>query len=76
VDSKSAIDLSKNPIHHHKSKHIDTKFRYIRECVEGRKIVVEQIPTNDQLANILTKLLRCLKFQELRDRIGVVNIKL
>ena len=37
VDNKSAIDLSKNPVHHDRSKHIDTKFHYIRECVDGRR---------------------------------------
>ena len=75
VDNKSAIDLSKNPVHYGRSKHIDTKFHYIRECVDGGKIVLEQISTQDQLADILTKLLGREKFTELCNRIGVVNIK-
>ncbi|XP_062193533.1 secreted RxLR effector protein 161-like [Phragmites australis] len=75
VDNKSAIDLSRNPVHHDRSKHIDTKFHYIRECVDGGKIVLEQISTDDQLADILTKSLGRVKFQELRDRIGVVSNK-
>jgi hypothetical protein len=75
VDNKSAIDLSKNPVHHDRSKHIEVKFHYIRECVEGGKIVLEQISTRDQLADIMTKPLGRVLFQELRDRVGVVNIK-
>ncbi|KAJ1274520.1 hypothetical protein BS78_05G068600 [Paspalum vaginatum] len=75
VDNKSAIDLSKNPVHHDRSKHIDIKYHYIRECVDGGKIVIDQISTKDQLADILTKPLGRVKFQELCDRIGVVNIK-
>jgi transcriptional accessory protein Tex/SPT6 len=75
VDNKSAIDLSKNPVHHDRTKHIDTRFHYIRECVDRRKIILEQITTQDQLADILTKPLDRVKFQHLRDRIGVVNIK-
>ncbi|KAG6389652.1 hypothetical protein SASPL_151124 [Salvia splendens] len=33
VDNKSAIALSKNPVFHNRSKHIDTRYPYIRECV-------------------------------------------
>jgi len=75
VDNKSAIDFSKNPVHYGRSKHIDTKFHYIRECVDGGKIVLEQISTKDQLADILTKSLGRVLFQELHDRVGVVNLK-
>jgi hypothetical protein len=43
--------------------------------VEKGKIVLEQISTRDQLADIMTKSLGRVLFQELRDRIGIVNIK-
>nr|GEY78134.1 zinc finger, CCHC-type [Tanacetum cinerariifolium] len=33
VDNKSAIELVKNPVFHGSSKHIDTKYHFIRECV-------------------------------------------
>ena len=75
VDNKSAIDLSKNPVHHDHSKHIDTKYHYIRECVESGRIVLKQISTKDQLADVLTKPLGCVNFWELCDRIGIVNVK-
>nr|GEV70584.1 ribonuclease H-like domain, reverse transcriptase, RNA-dependent DNA polymerase [Tanacetum cinerariifolium] len=41
VDNKSAIALTKNPIFHGRSKHIDTKYHFIRECVEREDIQVE-----------------------------------
>ena len=34
VDNKSAISLSKIPVFHDRSKHIDTRYHFIRECVE------------------------------------------
>jgi hypothetical protein len=41
VDNQSAIALSKNPVFHERSKHIDVRYHYIRECVdEGRIIIV------------------------------------
>ncbi|CAM8982631.1 unnamed protein product [Rhodiola kirilowii] len=78
VDNKSAIwpiSLCKNPVYHDRSKHIDTRFHYIRECVEEGKINIEYVSTNDQLADILTKSLRRVKFSEMRERIGVRAVK-
>jgi hypothetical protein len=75
VDNKSAIQLCKNPVFHDRSKHIETRFHFIRECVEDGKIDVEYIGTEDQLADILTKALGRIQFQSLRERIGVIAIK-
>jgi hypothetical protein len=71
VDNESAIALIKNPVHHDRTKHIDIKYHYIRDCVENGSTVVEHVRTGDQLADILTKPLGRVKFLELRDRIGV-----
>ena len=71
VDNQSAITLSKNTGHHNRTKHIDTRYHFIRECVEDKRIEIVFIRTEDQLADILTKALGRLKFQEMRHRIGV-----
>lgn len=34
IDNKSSIDLAKNPVFHGRSKHIDIRYHFIRECVE------------------------------------------
>lgn len=74
VDNKSAISLSKNPVFHDRSKHIDTRYHFIRECVENGKIEVEFINTAGQLTDILTKALGSVKFHELHTRIGLIEI--
>jgi hypothetical protein len=74
MDNKSAIALSKNPVHHDRSKHIDTKFHFIRECVEEGKVEVEHVGTTDQLADIFTKALARARFQEMRRAIGVDRV--
>lgn len=74
VDNKSALELMKNPVFHGRSKHIDTRFHFIRECVERGDIVVEYVSTQEQRADILTKSLGNIKFDELRDNLGVKNI--
>ena len=75
MDNQSAIALSKNPVLHDRSKHIDTKFHFIRDCVDSGRICVDYTSTQEQLADILTKSLGRARFCELRDMIGIVNLK-
>ncbi|XP_040255304.1 secreted RxLR effector protein 161-like [Aegilops tauschii subsp. strangulata] len=74
IDNKSAIQLCKNPVCHDRSKHIDVRFHFIRKCVEEGKIRVKHIATGDQLADIFTKSLGRTRFQQLRARIGMVEV--
>ena len=74
VDNKSAIALCKNPVFHDRSKHIDTRFHYIRECVEEGKIDVVHVGTNDQMGDIFTKALARAKFVEMRQRLGIIEV--
>ena len=55
VDNQPAIALAKNPVLHDRSKHIDVKFHFLRDCVDGGQIVIEFVETGRQLANVLTK---------------------
>ena len=59
MDSKSAKDLSENPVYHKRSKHIDIKYHWIREHVNGKfptaKLI--HVSTDDMAADIFTKAL-------------------
>ena len=74
VDSKSALALAKNPVFHDRSKHIWTKFHFIRDCLEEGSIKANYIATSDQLADILTKSLGKAKFQEMRRKVGLKQV--
>jgi len=74
IDSQSAIALIKNPVFHERSKHIDTRYHYIRECAEEGKVKIEGIGTEKQLADILTKPLARTKFVEQRLKLGVIEV--
>ena len=50
------------------------KYQFIRQCVEDKKIDIVYVRTEDELADIITKALGKLKFQEMRGRIGVRSI--
>jgi len=75
IDSQSAIQLSKNPVFHDRSKHIDVRYHFIRECVDENRVTVESIGTKDQLADILTKALGREQFCELHSRLGVIDVQ-
>jgi hypothetical protein len=75
VDNKPAIALAKNPVLHDRSKHIDIKFHFLRDCVDGGHLVIEFVETGRQLADILTKSLGRLRFLELRGMISMVEVK-
>jgi hypothetical protein len=75
VDNQPAIALAKNPVLHDRSKHIDVKFHFLRDCVDGGQLVIEFVDTRRQLADILTKSLGRLRFQELRGMIGMIEVK-
>jgi hypothetical protein len=44
-DNLSAINISKNPIQHNRTKHIDIRHHFIRELVEDKIIVLEHVAT-------------------------------
>ncbi|KAG6504883.1 hypothetical protein ZIOFF_037231 [Zingiber officinale] len=75
VDNKSAIALMKNPVFHGRSKHIDTRFHFIRECVENGQIVVEFINTGEQRADVLTKALSEVKLAVMRQLLDVRDLE-
>ncbi|GKE90672.1 hypothetical protein Tco_1571767 [Tanacetum coccineum] len=75
VDNKSAIALMKNPVFHGRSKHIDTKYHFIRECVEREDIQVEFVSGEYQKADILTKALPKIKFLTMRQLIGLKDLR-
>ena len=76
VDNKSAIALMKNPVFHGRSKHINIRFHFIRECVEQGKIIVEHVNSKDQRADLFTKALVLVKFIEMRSKLCLTDTEL
>ena len=70
-DNSSAINISKNPIQHSRTKHIDIRFHFIRELVEEKIISLEYIPTDDQRADIFTKPLDKSRFKKMKFDLGM-----
>eukprot|EP00253_Pinus_taeda_P006416 PITA_06416 len=72
-DNSSAIALSNNSVFHKRTKHIDTRFHYIRELVSNGEIALEHCRTREQVADILTKPLDQKSFEFLRKCLGMTK---
>ena len=72
-DNTSAINLTKNPIQHSRTKHIEIRHHFIRDHVENEDIILEYVPTENQLADIFTKPLNSKRFEFIRGELGLCD---
>ncbi|KAH9696739.1 MI domain-containing protein [Citrus sinensis] len=72
-DNMSAIALTKNPVFHAKSKHIELRYHYIRDLVSKGEVNMEFISTNEQPADFLTKAIIIEKFEKFKKQLKITN---
>ena len=71
-DNQACIARSNNPIMHKRTKHIDVRFHFVREKVESKEVELVHIPTQHQLAEILTKPLSNIRLAMILNRMMVL----
>ena len=71
-DSHSAIFLAKNSTFHSKSKHIQTKYHFIRYLVEDKLVILEKIYGSNNPADMLTKGVTIEKLKLYATSIGLL----
>lgn len=74
-DSSSAIKLSKNPVMHGRSKHIDVRFHFLRELTQAGTVKLVHCNTLEQIADVMTKPLKMNDFLKLREMLGIYAVK-
>eukprot|EP00253_Pinus_taeda_P004175 PITA_04175 len=72
-DNQSCIKLSENPVFHDRSKHIDIRCHFVRDCVQRGAVQLSYTPTGEQVADILTKALEKSKFDYFGEKMGMVK---
>ncbi|KAB2636709.1 hypothetical protein D8674_027243 [Pyrus ussuriensis x Pyrus communis] len=73
-DNKAAIDISYNPIQHDRTKHVEVDRYFIKEKLDGNIIQFPFVKSEDQLADILTKIVASQAFYNSLVKLGMNNI--
>lgn len=70
-DNQSAHKLLYNPVFHNRTKHIDIRFHFGRECIKNNIVKIEYLQTDLMPADILTKSLNSVKHYKFLELLGV-----
>ncbi|GKD67578.1 retrovirus-related pol polyprotein from transposon TNT 1-94 [Tanacetum coccineum] len=73
-DNKGAIDLSKNPVQHSKTKHIEICHHFLCDNVQKGNISIEKVASGDNIEDIFTKPLKRDVFNYLRLGLGMMEL--
>lgn len=71
VDNQSAIKMIENNVNNKRTKHIDIKYNYIKDCVNNKIIMLSYVPTNENIADIFTKPLNAVKHSYFVNKLKV-----
>ena len=73
-DNQPAIDLTHGvTAGHHRTKHIDVRYHFIREQVDKGAMEVRYVPTDEQAADIMTKPF-CMDFEKKRAQLCIAEV--
>ena len=72
-DNIGATYLTKNPIFHRRTKHVEVDYHFVRERVAANQLDVRPISSKDQLADIMTKPLSGSAFNMFRHNLHLVS---
>ena len=73
-DNTSAINITKNPVHHSCTKHIEIWHHFIRDHALKGDMCIEHVGTLNQLADIFTKPLNKDQFCKIRRELGMIDV--
>ena len=72
-DNVGASSLASNLVFHARTKHIEVDVYFICEKIEEKQLEVRFVPTEEQVANVLTKPFAITRFEFLRNKVTVEN---
>ncbi|KAJ8872250.1 hypothetical protein PR048_025852 [Dryococelus australis] len=71
ADNQSAIDMAESFENSRRSHHIDVKFHYLKDLVDKKRIKINYVSSENNSADIMTKVLCQLKFEHFRNQLNV-----
>ncbi|KAM5585973.1 hypothetical protein ABKV19_005070 [Rosa sericea] len=73
-DNKAAIEISHNPVQHDRTKHVEVDRHFIKEKLDANLIAFPFVPTEEQLADVLTKGVSVKAFHDSLDKLGIRDV--
>ncbi|KAH9711302.1 retrovirus-related pol polyprotein from transposon RE1 [Citrus sinensis] len=71
-DNNGAAALATNPVYHARTKHIELDVHFIREKVTSKQVEIKYVPSEWNIADVLTKPMAYSFFNYYRDKLNVV----
>lgn len=72
-DNQNSIKLADNPIYHARSKHIELQHHFFKEKIESQEIELIYCNTSENVADIFTKPVGRIHFEDFKQKLGVVK---
>ena len=70
-DNQAALAVIKNPVSSARAKHIDRMHHFVRERAARGEIKFDYVPSGDNVADIMTKLLPAAGFDKCKEIMGM-----
>ncbi|KAI3695317.1 hypothetical protein L1987_78312 [Smallanthus sonchifolius] len=73
IDNNATMSITNNPVKHSKTKHIEIRHHFIRDCAEKHLIELVKVHTDDNFTDLFTKAFDRTRFEHLVNMIGMFN---
>nr|KYP39692.1 Retrovirus-related Pol polyprotein from transposon TNT 1-94 [Cajanus cajan] len=73
-DNKAVVEIAHNPVQHDRTKHVEVDRHFIKEKLDNHVIQTPYVRSEDQLVDVLTKAVSGRVFEEVINKLGMIDI--